>query len=361
MARRRTIGFVENEWTCPNCSTRNKGSVKTCENCGAPQPENVQFELGAEQKIVQDAEKVKAAQAGADIHCGFCGARNPATAETCSQCGADLKEGKAREAGRVMQAPPPQPKVIKCNNCGTENSSGNSVCSNCGSPLPRIAQVANAPIAATPPLNTGGLTPAAPLTGKKTNTTRNLVILGGILACLAVVCIAVIGLFFVPTASVQGTVTDIHWETDVPVQEIRAVDYNDRAGSPPSDAYDVSCRNESRDVCEQKTIDKGNGYSEVVEECHTETQQYCSYTVDEWTTIQTYTLEGNDLQPIYDSPNLASDQRIGDKNAELTVTFSTEDGTETYSPSTVAEFQQFGIGTTWTLKMNLVGNVVSVE
>jgi hypothetical protein len=69
MGRRRTLGYVENEWTCPNCSTRNKGSVKTCENCGAPQPENVQFELAAEQKIVADAEKVKAAQAGADIHC----------------------------------------------------------------------------------------------------------------------------------------------------------------------------------------------------------------------------------------------------------------------------------------------------
>ncbi len=41
----------------------------------------------------------KIASAGADIHCGFCGTRNPATATICSQCGADLKEGKARQAG----------------------------------------------------------------------------------------------------------------------------------------------------------------------------------------------------------------------------------------------------------------------
>ena len=363
MARRRTIGFVENEWTCPNCSTRNKGSVKTCENCGAPQPENVQFELSPEQKLVADAEKVKAAQAGADIHCGFCGARNPATAETCSQCGGELKEGKAREAGRIMQTPAAQPKIIKCDNCGTENSSSNPVCSNCGSPIARVvpAQAAAVPVSAVPPITRGGLSPAAPLTGKKTNTTRNLLILGGVLACLAVVCIAVIGLFFVPTSSVEGRVTDISWETNVPIQEVRAVDHNNEAGSPPSGAYDVSCRDDSRDVCEQKTIDRGNGYSEVVEECHTETQQYCSYTVDEWQTIQTYTLEGNDLRPIYDSPNLASDQRLGDKTEELTVTFSTPDGEETYSPDTIAEFQQFDIGTTWTLKMNLVGGVVGVE
>jgi len=361
MTRKRTVGYIENEWTCPNCNTRNKGGEKTCENCGAPQPENVQFELGSEQKLVTDEKKISAAKAGADIHCGFCGARNPANAETCSQCGGDLKEGKAREAGRVMQAPPAMSKVMKCDNCGIENPSSNSVCSNCGSPLPRFAQAVQAQAATAPPLTRGGLTPAAPLAGKKTNNKRNLFILGGVLACLAVVCATVIGLFFIPTSSAQGTVTDVSWQTNVPVQEIRAVDYNNERGGPPSDAYNVSCHNESQDVCEQKTIDKGNGFSEVVEECHTETEQYCSYTVDEWTTIRTYPLEGNDLRPIYDDPNLASDQRIGDKTEELTVTFSTTDGAITYSPDTITEFQQFDIGTTWTLKLNLVGSVVGVE
>ena len=352
MARRRTVGYVENEWTCPNCDTRNKGSAKTCENCGAPQPENVQFELGANQKLVTDAEKVKAAQAGADIHCAFCGTRNPATAETCIQCGADLKEGKARQAGRIMQAPAAQPKTIKCDNCGTDNPSSNSVCANCGSPLPRVAQ---APVAA-PPVARGGLTPAAPLTGKKTNK-RNLLIAGAVLACLAVVCVAVIGLFFVPTSTVQGTVTNVHWETDVPVQEIQAVRYSDEKGSPPSSAYDASCHTEQS--CTQRTVDKGNGYSEVVEDC--DDVQYCSYTMDEWKTIQTYSLEGNNLQPVYDSPNIASDQRIGDKSENLSVTFSTDDGNKTYSASSISEFQQFDVGTTWTLKLNLVGGVVGVQ
>ena len=148
----------------------------------------------------------------------------------------------------------------------------------------------------------------------------------------------------------------------VPVQEIRAADYSNERGNPPSDAYDVSCRDESREVCEQKTIDKGNGYSEVVEDCHDETEQYCSYTVDEWTTIQTYTLDGNDLHPVYESPNIASGQRLGDKSEELIVTFSLENGEqETYSPGTVSEFQQFTVGSNWTLKMNALGGVVGVE
>lgn len=352
MARRRTIGYVQNEWTCPNCGTRNKGGSKTCENCGAPQPENVKFELPSEQKLVTDEKQIQAAQKGADIHCPFCGTRNPADAKTCSQCGGDLVEGKAREAGKVMQAPPPQPKVVKCDNCGAENPGSNALCANCGSPLPKLG-VAQAATPAVQPMT-------ATTAGKPKKT--NWLLIGGILGFLGVCCVALVLLFALPTQSVQATVENVHWQTTVPLQEIRAVDYNNERGSPPSDAYNVSCRNESRDVCEQRTIDKGNGYSEVVEECHTETEQYCSYTVDEWTTIQTYTLDGNDLRPIYESPNVSSGQRLGNESEELTVTFSTEDGEQkNYSPDSVTEFQQFQVGSTWTLKMNALGGITSVE
>ena len=357
MTRKRTIGYVENEWTCLNCTTRNKGSVKTCENCGAPQPENVQFELGADQKLVTDAEQIKAAQGGADIHCGFCGARNPASAETCSQCGGDLKEGKAREAGRIMQAPASQPKTITCQNCGTENPGTNANCSNCGSLLPRAVQ---AQIPAAPPLMRGGVNPAALLTGKKPGGKRNWLILGFIGACIAMLCVGGIvwfGLTQISVSSVQGTVTDVHWQTNVPVQELQAVHHTDQQGSPPSDAYDVSCHTETS--CTQKKVDKGNGYSEVVEECND--KQYCSYTTDEWQTIQTYSLDGNDLQPIYDDPSLTSDQRLGSKSESLTVTFSTDQGIKTYSPNTISEYQQFAVGSTWTLNLSVVGSVTSVK
>jgi ribosomal protein L40E len=353
MGRRRTLGYVQNEWICPNCDTRNKGGAKTCENCGAPQPENVQFELPSEQKLVTDAEQIKAAQEGADIHCPFCGTRNPAGAKTCSQCGGDLIEGKAREAGRVMQAPPPLQKVVKCDNCGTENPGSNAVCSNCGSPLPKVSALQSAPV--RPVSGTRPVT--APLAAPKK---PNWLVIGGIIAALAICCVALAALFL-PSKSVEARVVDVHWQTSVPVQEIQAVSHSNEAGSPPSDAYNVSCYDDSRDVCEQRTIDRGNGYSEVVEECHTETQQYCSYTVDEWTTIQTYPLEGNDLRPIYESPNIASDQRLGNPSEDLTVVFSTPDGEETYSPNSVSEFQQYSIGSTWTLRMNAIGGVVSVE
>jgi len=346
---RRSKGFVELEWVCPNCDSRNRGSRKTCENCGAPQPENVQFQRAAGEKIITDEKAAQAAKAGADIHCGFCGARNPATAKTCSQCGGDLAEGRKRQAGAVLQAAPALPKTVNCKNCGAENPGTERTCSKCGSPLPRIETPRPAPVQAVG-------SPAASAQKKP-----NWWLYGGIGAFLLFCCVAIAGIFFLPAKTLQGTVTNVAWQTSVPVEEVRAVDYYNEPGSPPSGAYDVSCHTESEEVCEERTVDQGNGFAEVVEECHTESQEYCSYTVDEWTVVQTYTLDGNDLYPVYESPNVSFDQRIGDASERLTVYFSTSEGQETYTPNTVSEFQQFQLGTTWTLKMNLAGAVISVE
>ena len=189
----------------------------------------------------------------------------------------------------------------------------------------------------------------------------NWLLIGGIGAALLMCCLAVLFLFVFPSASVQATVTDVQWQTSVPVQEIRPVDYSNERGSPPSDAYNVSCRDDTQEVCVDKNIDKGNGVMEVVQECNTETDTYCSYTLDEWTNIQTYTLDGNDLHPIYSNPSLTSDQRLGTASEDLIVYFDTPKGQKIYKPDSVSEFQQFQFGSTWTLKMNAMGGVLSVE
>ncbi len=332
MARRRTVGYIQLEWTCPNCNTRNPGGKKTCTNCGAPQPENVQFEQSAEAKFITEYKAVQASQAGADIHCGFCGTRNSATATVCSQCGGDLKEGKARQAGRQMASPTPAAKVVSCANCGTENPGSNTICSNCGALLLRSGS------ASQPSSTTSGS--VLPKARKKPNWLLLAGIAGGLLAC----CLGLFFLFIFPTSTVQATVSDVHWQTSVPVEEVRAVDYNNERGSPPSDAYNVSCDTQSRDVCEQKTIDKGNGYAEVVEDCQTETEQYCDYTRDEWTTIRTYTLDGNDYTPFYEQPDLAGGQRLGNETVVYTVSFDTEKGAKNYNPDDLSEYQQFHVG-----------------
>jgi hypothetical protein len=350
MPRKISKGFVELEWVCPNCEGRNKGSRKTCENCGAPQPENVKFQRAADEKLVTDENVAAAAKAGADIHCGFCGTRNPATAATCSQCGGDLAEGKKRQAGGLMQAAPTPPKAVNCTNCGFENPGTARTCKQCGAPLSTTAALK--PLAAQ-----AGASAAAPTQPQKINW----LLFGGIGAFLVLCCIAVVALFFVPSKSLQGTVENVYWQTSVPLQEVRAVDYSNQAGSPPSDAYNVSCHTESEQVCEDRTVDQGNGFAEVVTECYDQSTDYCSYTVDEWTTIQSYDLSGYDLYPQYDQPATYSSQRLGNPSEQFTVTFSTSSGQQTYSPDSVSEFQQFQIGSTWTIKLNALGSVISVE
>ncbi|MBI5353906.1 MAG: zinc ribbon domain-containing protein [Chloroflexi bacterium] len=355
MNRKESKGFVQLEWVCPNCDGRNPGSVKTCQSCGAPQPDNVQFRRAADEKVITDEKSIAAAKAGADIHCGFCGTRNPATATTCSQCGGDLKEGKARQAGQLLQAAPAQPKVVTCTNCGAENPGTERTCAQCGSPLPRAAAPVQASAAQRP---VQAQAPAITTTNAPKKKT-NWLLFGGIGAALLFCCIAVVLMFMIPSKTVQGTVTNVYWQTSVPVQEIQAVNHTNES-SAPSDAYNVSCRDESQEVCEDKTVDQGNGYAEVITECHTETTTSCDYTVDEWKTIQTYTLEGNDFSPVYDSPTLFSNQRTGSSSEIFTVYFNTETGELTYKPGSLTDFQQFSIGSVWTIKLNALGGVVSV-
>jgi ribosomal protein L40E len=351
MEKNESMGFVELEWVCPNCDSRNRGSIKTCQNCGAPQPVNVKFQRATDEKIVTDEKSVVAAKAGADIHCGFCGTRNPATATTCSQCGGDLKEGKARQAGQVLQAADPTPKTVNCPNCGADNPGSARTCVKCGSPLPRES----APVSMdSRSVQTLANQTTAP---KKTNW----LLFGGIGLLFLICCVAVVMLFFVPSKSVKGTVTNLQWQTSVPVQQIQPVNYSNERGSAPSNAYNVSCHTEDKEVCEDKTVDQGNGFAEVVKQCHTDSTQYCDYTMDEWKTIQTYTLDGNDNSPVYENPSITSSQRTGLPTETLTVTFSTSSGKETYSPGSVSEFQQFQAGSVWTLKMNALGGVMSVE
>jgi len=343
---RRTVGYIKLEWTCPNCGTRNPGPQKACTNCGAPQPENVQFETGPDQELIKDQQAIRAARAGPDFICPYCGTRNRGDAKVCTQCGGDLVEAKRRAAGAELQRST-GPKEVTCTNCGTVNPAANINCLKCGAPLPRPASIPS-----------GVAASAGSANGPKKKS--NWPLLAGIGAALLVCCAAVLFLFVLPTVSVPASVADVTWQTSVPLQQIQAVNYSNEPGSPPSDAYNVSCHTESHEVCEEKTIDRGNGYAEVVQDCHTETDDYCSYTVDEWQTIQTYSLEGHDYSPDYSQPSITSGQRLGNESVTYTVFFDTAKGGKTYSPGSLSEFQQFTIGSTWTLKLNALGAVLSV-
>ena len=172
---KKLIGYVKLLWTCPRCATRNPGPNKFCNGCGAPQPEDVQFEQPAEAELIRDAEELKKAKAGPDIHCPYCGARNPAGVKFCGACGGNLAEGKARASGRVVGAyRAPSGATRPCPACGTANPLTSVKCSNCGSALP-AAEVPS---------------PAPPARGP---TSRTPLLVGGVVAALCLVGVVVLG------------------------------------------------------------------------------------------------------------------------------------------------------------------------
>ena len=129
---KKSLGYVQLEWTCPSCQTRNPGPVKKCRSCGAPQPEDVQFEQAVQETFIEDEKLIEKAQAGPDIHCPYCGTRNPAGAVTCSNCMGDLTDAAVRDKGQVLgkHRQEAQPDVA-CPYCGTMNPATAVKCANC--------------------------------------------------------------------------------------------------------------------------------------------------------------------------------------------------------------------------------------
>ena len=342
--------FIQLEWECPGCKARNPGPEQSCQSCGAPQPDNVAFVAPAERKFIRDEKSIERAKAGADIYCAFCETRNLATATECIQCGADLSEGEKRKAGEEVKRRVAEKKII-CENCKAENPSSRGTCAECGAPLKKD-EVVSAASSAKGISSTQAQIKSVPK--------RNWII--GLVLLLICCCVGA-GLFFAlsPSESVAGRVGQVYWQTSVPVQEEREVHYSDRIGSPPSDAYDISCHTESDEVCTERTVDQGNGYAEVVQDCKTQRDEYCSYSVLEWQTVETITLDGYDLNPEYANPALNYGQRLGSEDVAYSVSFSTDSGQLEYSPSDLAEFTQFQVGSQWKLTLNRLGGIISVE
>lgn len=350
-------GYVELYWTCPNCGGENLGSTRICPACGSPQPKDVEFHPPETQQLVTDAKKLKQAKAGADIHCAFCGARNPAGAVKCSQCGSDLREGAKRASkGRVVGAFKGGPaKPIKCPSCGAMNPGDRLKCEQCGTALPHKSKAA---------AKKAESKAAAP-------NTRLLAIIGvGVLA----ICAAVYFLF-IRTKSVTGVVTSAEWKRTVAIEAFGPVERGDWQDAVPDDAEGLSCSERVRytqdeqpssgsynEVCGTPySVETGSGFAEVVQDCEYEVlDNYCSYTVNAWAEVDSVSLDGTGLAAVWPEPNLAGDQRLGAQEEDYVCVFDADGKRLEYSTQSYAEYQQCEPGTTWVLNVNGLGAVQSI-
>ncbi|HKJ27328.1 MAG TPA: zinc finger protein, partial [Anaerolineales bacterium] len=291
MAKKK-LGYIELHWECPNCNTINPGGETVCRGCSAPQPEDVEFFQPTQQQLIEDEERLKKAKAGADIHCGYCGTRNPAGARHCSQCKADLTEGKQRKAGQVVGAYREGDVLqVKCPHCGAENPETASRCAQCGGSLSRQPEAQSAAAKAA----------ALPAASKPK---RGIFLVIGLI--FALICVGIYFIFLRTTAT-TGTVVGVEWERSMVLEALVPVEYEDWVDVIPADGDVVSCTEEKRGETDQPTdgaveicgtpysVDTGGGYAEVVQDCIYEIyDDYCTYTVIEWGAVDTVSVAGQD-------------------------------------------------------------------
>jgi len=359
MARKK-IGYVELQWECPNCGTINPGPVKVCKGCGAPQPEDVEFFQASRQELIQDEEKIKRASAGADIHCAYCGTRNPAGAASCSQCKADLSEGHQRKAGRVVGAFKSGPaQKVKCPHCGAENLETDSRCTQCGGRLPKPTA------ASSPDARTQAAVDRLPKASR--GGSRSVLL---ILGLVLIASCAAIYFIFLRTTATAGTVVGL--ERVIDIEGMVPVEDEDWIDQIPNDAEDVSCNSKERsrsdtpvegakeECTEPETEDTGTGFGEVVAVCeYVVYDDYCTYTVLDWGVVETVSISGDDFNALWSDPDLAFGQRLGEENYKI---YFSSDGEEyVYTTSDYDLFQQAEVGTEWELEINSIGGVQAIN
>lgn len=348
-----SLGFVRMVWYCPNCQSKNPGNFRFCRGCGAAQPAGVQFQKDDQDILLTDAKEIEQARLGADVHCGYCGARNPANVKNCLACGADLATGIPRASGAVAGALQTGPVAMTvCPACGSPNPATALTCAKCGTSL-----------RSSPP--TPKSESARPASLPKW---LPIAIIG-----LVVVCI-LLAVFLTRTTALIGTVYATAWQRSIPILEIRGVDREGWKDEIPQDAVIGVCQERQAGISDQPTgrsekvcgtpytVDRGNGYSEVVQDCHYQVyEEYCNYTVQEWVVVDSTTASGTDLNPYWPQPGLTAGQRSGDGSEQYTITFSTDDGAMTYETSDAALYASAAPGSRWTLKVNTMGAIVSIE
>lgn len=353
----KSLGYVKLEWICPNCKSRNPGPQQKCGSCGAAQPADVEFVQPLQEEIIQDETQIEKAEAGPDIHCGYCGARNAANATVCVQCGADLKEGKARAAGQVLGAhrSAPVPDVT-CPACGSANPASAQRCQRCGAGLLSGAELMARAAKATPDKGSGFGRAA-------------LVVALGIVALIVVF----LALMF-RTEETVGVVQDVNWERRIEIQALVPVAKENWRDKIPSGVAVGQCRQKvartqseptanSREVCGTPyTVDRGSGFGEVVQDCQYEIlEEWCEYKVDEWRGVDSVSANGAGVAALWPELELGPNQREGKRIEEYTILFSADGDAYRYKVSKADEAAKFGKGSRWILSVNTFNAVTNVK
>ncbi|NJN94562.1 MAG: zinc ribbon domain-containing protein [Anaerolineales bacterium] len=259
-------------------------------------------------------------------------------------------------------------KPIECPACGTPNDPKAAKCIQCGAALTEPQPVAPLPVAAPAPAQKGQFPLFAVIIG-----VAMLALVGG---CIFFLVLST------RTTDLTGRVASVSWTRRVLVQELVPISGQDWRDQLPPGALVGSCSErqrgtdrqdtgQTREVCGTPyTVDTGSGFGEVKQDCETEPiyeevpvyEDYCSFTATVWQTAPGPSLTGTDLNAAWPQTNLLrSNQREVGREESYEIVFRANDKTYTYTTPDFQKFQQFQIGSSWTLKVNSFDAVTSVE
>jgi hypothetical protein len=359
---KKTLGYVQLEWTCSICGTKNAGFDRLCKGCGAAQPDDVQFQQAAQEVLLSEESELEQAKAGPDVHCRFCGTRNPAGAAACRQCGAELIGATAREGGQVLGAHRDKPaEPVLCPSCATPNDPLAKQCKGCGASLAgaRPAQPESAP--ARPQAATGG------------RSKTGMIALIGV-ATVICIAIAVIIALSGRTKELTGRVEGVQWTRTIGVEALVPVTYEAWYDKVPAGSVLGACEAKyhhaesepvpgAKEVCGTPyTVDTGSGAGQVVQDCEYHVYaDWCQYTVDEWREVDAVVISGEDLSPYWPDLALLAGQRQGQSREKYQVRFASEEAVYTYQTEDANEFSQFKPGSRWVLEVNTFNQLRSVS
>jgi ribosomal protein L40E len=352
-----TVGFVNLEWTCKRCGSKNPGTTKICASCGNVMSETDKFELPAQQELIKDEAVIAKAERGPDVTCKYCGARNAADAKICSQCSADLAEATARQSGEVLGAFSDEKKPdVKCPYCGELNPATALKCSKCAGTL-RVA---------TRPVDQAKAARPAPT---KANRVPMFIGIG-----IGVVIFIVCGLLFFRTTDTSAAVKGVEWQRAIEIMEERSVQHETWRDQIPSSAALGACELKVRGTQDQPapnsekicgtpyTIDTGTGAGKVVQDCQYQVKdEWCAYTQLKWTVVDSVVTKGSNANAEWPVVNLRADQREGDRQETCMVFFSSDNKEYELSVASASDLVKYVVGSRWKLKVNALGGVVSAE
>lgn len=351
-----TVGYVNLEWTCKRCGSKNPGTTKICSGCGNVMSQTDQFDLPAQQELIKDEAVIARAEGGPDVTCPYCGARNTAADKNCSQCGADLTGAAVRKSGEVLGAFSAEKKPdVKCPYCGALNPATALKCQTCAGSL------AQRPSDQVKPNQ-----PAAP--PKKSQTS---IFIG---VGVAVVAVILCALLFFRTSDTAAAVKGVQWQRAIEIMEQRPVQHAAWRDEVPAAATLGACELKVRRTQDQPapnadkvcgtpyTVDTGTGVGKVVQDCKYDVKDnWCAYMQEEWTVVDSVVAKGTDANPQWPPLNLKTNQREGDRQEDYKVIFLSDSTSLVMSVSTANELDRYTPGSRWKLKVNALGGVLSAE